>query len=108
MKTQIPPEWMKLELEHKYYADGWGIVEVLDDEYVRVTWPKGCKQNANRAFLAWAKLLKPAMRRQNPKDPKSPLVEQPFDADEMAILEEARAAIASGRKKVVDTYIVKA
>ncbi len=99
---------MKRELVHKHGGDGWGIVQILDDDYVRVTWPRASNENANRACLAWVKMLKPMMRRQDPKDPESPMVLQPFDDGDMKTLEAARAHLINGTKKVVNHRIVKA
>lgn len=108
MKTKIDPEWMKLELHHKHGGDGWGIVQILDDDYVRVTWPRASNENANRACLAWVKMLKPMKRQADPRNPESPMVLQPFNDEDMAKLELQRAHLVNGTKKVVNQRIVKA
>ena len=108
MKTHIDPSWMNLELQHKHGGDGWGIIQVLDDDYVRVTIPRGIKENANRAFLAWAKLLKPMLRNQQTDDGSIEAMQQPFGEEDMRHLESSRHDLATGKTKVVSTHIVKA
>jgi hypothetical protein len=108
MKTQIPTEWMNLELCHRLGGDGWGIVQILDDDYVHVAWPRASGYNADRACLAWVKMLTPVKRRQDVKNPESPMVIQPFSTEDMKKLELLRSHLLNGTKKVVNQRIVNA
>jgi len=93
MKTQIDPEWMSLQLRHDCGGGGWAVVEVYDDDFVRIV-DAAVIAYPTRAILAWAKMLRAQAERISDRS--------------LPFIEELRRDLASGKTRVKDQRVIPA
>jgi len=105
MKTKLDPKLLKINVTHQHNHGPWAIVQIVDDEYVRLGDITKKGEIGSRAFLAWVPKLAPFLYVPS-KD--EPLQEKPFTDEQLGALDTLRKDLSDGKKKVVYTHIVDA
>ena len=108
MKTTLNPDWDNYELTHKHGGDGLVIVQELGDDMCRVAFVDR-KGIGSRAFLAWKKLLSPALRSpgKNANGDWKPPVKQPLNPEQIAARDGLKQDLKTGRLVVRCQHIVE-
>ncbi len=101
-----PTENINYEFTHDHAGNGWAIVQGLGDNFWKVCSIQRDGIDKTRAMLAWGKKLKRTLVAEDPKDPKSRQVPIPLTGAVLEAVEELRADLNAGRKKIVEQRVV--
>lgn len=104
----IPPEYETNSVEHRYSGNGWAVVQVLEDENVRVVSAHNIKQNS-QIFLAWNKCIKLEKKRDRDESGNWIVTDENvlIKDTHISVLNDLRTKLASGEYVVKDTRLVK-